>query len=239
MITIDMSVFLQKMDEMIGLLKDIHKVMCPQQSIQEEKPNEQTKPEEPFEEEITFINDDVKDYQCPDGWVSCKINPQYEIEIKRMHMIRHKITKEKCEIRFDQRLYPYPYFENSVFHMENPPLRYHRIVALQFIDNPNHHKYALPKNGNKFDWGKDNIIWTDKKPKTKKIQLNEDIVKDKTFEHIGESFQNENFNKRQLVKYGGSIYQEYDDNNAMYIEAPKVDDEWIVINDDNEFVGIS
>jgi hypothetical protein len=237
MINIDITPLLQRLDRIIELLEGKPK--------QEEKPEEKDEiepivfeeiPEEQPKEQSKQANE--SEYQYDPGWVNCVFNPEFEIQTEMPFIIRHKNTKQECVLRFDKMLYPYPHFDNLKFHNDIHINRYHRIIALNFVPNPENLPYVQVKNGNKCYYDPSNIEWTTQKITSEKITLMQDIIKDPSFMgpiiDVGEDL----FNVRSIITYKDDVYQR-GTKDAVYWKCYKKDKEFLVISDDNKPIWIS
>jgi len=96
--------------------------------------------------------------------------------------------------------------------------------------------YAIAKNGNRYDYSIDNVIWSNTKNEINTITLENHVVMDASFEYYGPIIFDTNFKNHQIIKYQEDIYQESIE--LKFIKAPKIEDEWLVITDENNIVGI-
>jgi len=171
-------------------------------------------------------------YQCPPGWVTSIHNDDFEINETDMR-IRHKLSKRECKIVYDKQLYAVPSFDDYTFDEEKPPKRYIRIVAEQFVTNDKGCQFAVPKDGNRFDFRKENVKWTNERPRDKK-QLSDEIVGDKTFVGPHAMLNEENFTEHNVIEWKNEIWQETQ--GQMYVKAPKVKDGWLVLTDEGNVI---
>jgi hypothetical protein len=171
-------------------------------------------------------------YECPPGWVTSIHNDDFEINETDMR-IRHKLSKRECKIVYDKQLYAVPWFDDYTFDEEKPPKRYIRVVAEQFVTNDKGCQFAVPKNGNRFDFRKENVKWTNERQRDKK-QLSDEIVGDKTFVGPHAMLNEENFTEHNLIEWKNEIWQETQQ--QMYVKAPKVKDGWLVLTDEGNVI---
>jgi hypothetical protein len=275
MITIDLTPITSRLDTIIELLHHIITPTNIQpQEITIEEPKKEPIEElikddviidEPIKEEpkqpptdenpiISFENEEEEkppppdeEYQCPKGWTTCIFNPEFEIEIKNQHFIRHKQTKELMQVKFDEQLYPYPYFEKAIF--EKPPSSPDKpffpkhlahIVAENFLPNPKKRKFLNYKDGNNYNWKVSNLEWTTKPFSRNKIDsdIPIEIINSPTFANI--TLDGETFINHPVFKYNKQFYQLiYTTKGNYYIECPKNNSDFLLINDNNEIVGYS
>lgn len=176
-------------------------------------------------------------YKCPEGWVECKVNDDFEMNEKTM-MIRHKLTKQECKVKYDTQLYPVPYFDNYVFDEQRPPRRYIRVVAEQFEEDVEGYNFVYPKNGNRFDYSRENVLLSNNRPHPG-IPLNDKMVLAKDGKFVGPHTMlgEEKFENHNVIEWNYEIWQET--YNQVYVKAPKVQEGWLVLNDDDKPIVVS
>ena len=86
-------------------------------------------------------------------WIDCVVDKDYEICTAYPYPIRDKRSKSIIaeNIRADDNI--------QVFMHRNYYIK-HRVIALQFIPNPNNYRYVRHLNGINYDNRIENLIWT-------------------------------------------------------------------------------
>ena len=83
-----------------------------------------------------------------------KEHPDFEISIKYPHEIRHVKSK----------IVSNTFIQNNFIkiNLNSKSFYLHRLIAIQFIPNPENHKYVGHRNNNKHDNRIDNLYWCDR-----------------------------------------------------------------------------
>jgi hypothetical protein len=176
-------------------------------------------------------------YKCPEGWVECKVNDEFEINETTM-MIRHKITKQECLVKYDNQLYAVPWFDGLEFDDQRPPRRYLRVVAEQFDPDIENYQFVYPKNGNRFDYRRENVKLSNVRPR-EGVPLCDNMVlqREGPFKGPHTELGEDKFDNHNLIEWNQEIWQET--YNQVYVKAPKVEGGWEVLTDENKLIVVN
>jgi hypothetical protein len=204
------------------IVRDLHKVPDPM------------KPKIVFEDTASPFNGSTtkSEYTPAPGWGICIENNDFEINKEDM-TIRHILSKKVCKVVYDQDLYAVPKFDDHEFAGNK---RYIEIIAQQFIPKHDDQWYAVPKDGNRFNYSLNNVKWSKKELKDEK-PLSDEMVLDQTFIGPLNMLNEENFLEHNLIQWKHEVWQETHD--QMYVKAPKEKDGWLVLTDEGKLITVS
>ena len=89
-------------------------------------------------------------------WLDCIVDSDYEISNQYLYPIRDK--RYKYIISENEKFDGYNTYIQCFIHRK--PYLKHRIIALQFIPNPNNYRYVIHINYNGKDNHIDNLQWS-------------------------------------------------------------------------------